>query len=174
MFVDLLIALLVFILWILGVAGSLLPALPGPQLSYLGILILHFALWKPFSTWFLIARWIVVIGVLVLDYYVPIWGVKKFWGTQYGNWGSMIWLVLGTIILPFMGITFWPFGLFSLIWWPFIGAYLWEMYNAKDHQKALKSAIGSFIGFLAGTFVKIFVSVWLGILIVMEIVHYFF
>ncbi len=174
MFRDILVALLVFVLWILWVVGSLLPALPGPQLSYFGILILHFALWRPFSSWFLVTWWLVVVGVLVLDYYVPVWGTKKFGGTKYGNWGSMIGLILWTIILPLMGITFGPFGLLSLIWGPFVGAYLGEMYNAKNHKKALKSAFGSFIGFLAGTFVKVFVASWLGIVIVMEIVQYFF
>lgn len=174
MFVDILIALLVFILWILGVVGSLLPALPGPQLSYIGILIVHFAFWKVFSTWFLVTWGIVVVGVLVLDYLVPIWGTKKFWGTKYGNRWSMIWLLVWTIVLPFFGITFWPFGLISIIWGPFIGAYLWEIFHEKNEKKALKSAIWSFIWFLAGTFVKIFVAMWLGIILVVEIVQYFF
>ncbi len=55
-----------------------------------------------------------------------------------------------------------------------MGAYIGELIHASDHKKALKSAFGSFIGFLAGTFVKVFVASWLGVLIVMEIVQYFF
>lgn len=173
MLVDILLSLLAFVLWILGVAGSFLPVLPWPQLSYIWILVIHFTFGKVFSIWFLIAWWLVVIWTLVLDYYVPLWGTKKFWWSKRWKWGSMIWLILWTMVLPLMGITFWPFGLFSIIWWPFLWAYLGEIFYLNDHKKALKSAIGSFIGFLTGTFIKIFVAIWLGILIVIEIVHYF-
>lgn len=174
MLVNILLSLLIFFLWVLWVAGSFLPALPGPQLSYIGILIFYFFFEKTFSFWFLLTWWIIIIVVLVLDYLVPIWGTKKFGGTKYGNRWSILGLILWTMVFPLFWITFWPFGLFSIIWWPFLGAYIWEILFDKDHKKALKSAWWSFVGFLAGTFLKIFVAIWLWVVLMTHLVQYWF
>lgn len=133
------------LLMILGIAGCLLPVLPGPPLAYLGLIAIHLTTKIDFSSKFLISWGVITILVSILDYVIPIWGTKFFGGTKYGVWGSMAGLLAG-LFLPPVGI----------IIGPFIGAVAGEML-AGNKQNALKAGFGSFIGFLAGTIVKILV-----------------
>lgn len=144
---------------LVGVVGSILPGLPGPPLSYLGLLLIHWTRFAQFSMNMLIIWAIIVLIVAVLDYVVPIWGTKKFGGTRAGVRGSTIGLIVGVILLPMMGIVLGPFGLLGILGGPFLGALIGERSAGQDSQKATRAAIGSFIGFLAGTFMKIAVSV---------------
>jgi len=134
------------LLMILGIAGCLLPVLPGPPLSYLGLLAIHLTSKIDFSSKFLISWGIIVILVSILDYVIPIWGTKFFGGSKYGVWGSMVGLLAGLFIPPI-----------GIIVGPFIGAVAGEML-AGNKQNALKAGFGSFIGFIAGTVVKMLVS----------------
>ena len=131
---------------ILGIAGCLLPVLPGPPLSYLGLLAIHLTSKIDFSSKFLISWGIIVILVSILDYVIPIWGTKFFGGSKYGVWGSMVGLLAGLFIPPI-----------GIIVGPFIGAVAGEML-AGNKQNAIKAGFGSFIGFIAGTVVKMLVS----------------
>jgi len=134
------------LLMILGIAGCLLPVLPGPPLSYLGLLAIHLTSKIDFSSKFLISWGIIVILVSILDYVIPIWGTKFFGGSKYGVWGSMVGLLAGLFIPPI-----------GIIVGPFIGAVAGEML-AGNKQNAIKAGFGSFIGFIAGTVVKMLVS----------------
>jgi len=148
---------------LVGVIGSILPGLPGPPVSYLGLLLLHWTRFVQFSLNMLAIWAVIVLIVAVLDYVVPVWGTKKFGGTRAGIRGSTIGLVIGVILLPMLGIVLGPFGLFGILGGPFIGAWLGEKYAGQDSQKAMRAAVGSFIGFLAGTFMKVAVSVVLAV-----------
>lgn len=128
-----------------GILGSVLPVLPGPPLSYLGLLVLHITEKYQFSTRFLIIWMIVTIVITAIDYLIPVWGTKRFGGSKQGIWGSIIGLVIGLFFFP-------PFG---IIIGPFLGAVVGELIAGKDSGTALKSGFGSFIGFLAGTLMKL-------------------
>ena len=131
---------------ILGIAGSILPVLPGPPLSYLGLILIHLTEKIDFSSNFLVSWGIITLVVSILDYMIPAWGTKFFGGSKYGIWGSMAGLLAG-LFFPPVGV----------IIGPFIGAVVGEMIAGnKDH--AIKAGFGSFIGFLAGTMVKLLVS----------------
>jgi len=146
---DTLLIITGIILLIAGLAGALLPVLPGPPLSYLALVALHFTSREPFTTDFLLLWGVAAATVTVLDYWVPVYGTKKFGGTRRGATGSAIGLVIG---LLFMG----PFG---VIIGPFLGAYLGEITGGSDSRIALRSAIGSFLGFIAGTVMKLVFSI---------------
>ena len=94
------------IIWIIlsvtGIAGSILPWLPWPQLWYVAILLAQFLMDKPFSWWFVIIWWFLVIVLMLADYYLPILWTKKFWWTKWWNWWCIIGMVLG--IMPVVGI----------------------------------------------------------------------
>ena len=64
------------ILLLLGLIGSIIPALPGPPLSYLGLLLSHFFISK-MDVNFIFWLAVLVVFVTVLDYYLQIYGVKK-------------------------------------------------------------------------------------------------
>jgi hypothetical protein len=125
-----------------------LPVIPGPPLSYIGLLLLHFTEKFQFSERFLIIWAIVTAAVYALDYIIPAWGTKKFGGSKRGVWGSIIGLVIGLFFFP-------PFG---IIIGPFLGAVVGELTAGKDSAAALKSGFGSFLGFLAGTLLKLITS----------------
>ncbi len=131
-----------------GILGCVAPIIPGPPLSYIGLLLLHFTKWYSFSTRFLIIWLIVTVVVYALDFIVPAWGTKKFGGSNRGIWGSIIGLVIGMFVFPPIGI----------IVGPFVGAVIGELSTGKESGAALKSGFGSFMGFLTGTLLKLIAS----------------
>ena len=146
---DITLLLIAFILMIVGILGSFLPVLPGPPISWVGLLLLYLTNAVPMSYTVLGVTLVVALVVGILDYVIPAKGTKRFGGSKYGIWGTNIGMVVG-ILAPI------PFG---FIIGPFVGAFVGEMINdSKDSQKAFKAATGSFIGFLASTFIKFVVS----------------
>jgi len=131
-----------------GILGCVLPVLPGPPLSYDGLLLLHFTSKFQFESRFLIIWAIITALVYALDYVIPAIGTKKFGGSKWGVWGSVIGLVVGIFFFP-------PFG---IIIGPFAGAVIGELSSGKESGAALKSGFGSFVGFMAGTLIKLIAS----------------
>lgn len=136
------------VLTIAGLAGSILPILPGPPLSYIALLILHYTNYYTFSSNFLITWLIITIVVVILDYVVPIWGARRYGGSQTGVWGATIGMIVGLFLFP-------PLG---MIVWSFIGAIVGERIAGKSFDIAFRAGTGTFIGFLAGTVAKLVVS----------------
>ena len=135
---------------IIGILGSFLPVLPGPPISWIGILLIYFTEAVPINYWILTIGFLVAAITAVLDYVIPAKGTKQFGGSSYGVWGTNIGLIVG-IFAPI------PFG---FIIGPFVGAFIGEMiFNSSDKNRALKAATGSFLGFLASTFMKFVVCV---------------
>ena len=150
--------LVVSLLFVLvGIAGSVLPALPGPPLSWIGLLILYTMPSIKFDYWTLGITFVLTLIIVILDYVIPSQGTKRFGGSKYGIWGTNIGLIVG-ILAPI------PFG---FIIGPFVGAFIGELiFDQNDSKRALKAATGSLIGFLASTFIKfVFCMVLLGIYI---------
>ena len=142
---DLILLILGFICIIVGIFGSFLPVLPGPSISWIGLLLLYLTNAIPINYWVLGLSLALTIVISILDYVIPAKGTKKFGGSSYGIWGTNIGLVIG-IFIPI------PFG---FLIGPFVGALIGELiYDFKDHNRALKAAAGSFVGFLASSFMK--------------------
>lgn len=139
-----------FLLTIIGILGSILPVLPGPPISWVGLLLLQLTSVVTLNYTFLGITLAIAVFVTVIDYVIPAIGTKKFGGSKYGVTGSMIGLIIGIFMFP-------PFG---LILGPFIGAYIGELIkDSKDKAKAFKAAVGSFIGFISSTLLKFVVAV---------------
>ncbi len=142
------IALLIFgfILMFVGLIGSFLPVLPGPPISWIGLLLLYLTKAVPDDWWVLGITAAIALLVFALDYIIPAMGTKKFGGSKAGMAGTVIGLLVA-IFFPILGI-------FGIIIWPFVGALVGELINKADKKTAMKAAFGSFIGFLTGTFLK--------------------
>ena len=143
---DILIMVLAIILMVDGIAGCVLPILPGAPLAYAGLLLLHFTGLAHFSTAQLIVWLIVVVVLQVVDYITPLLGSKYSGGTSFGNRGC----VAGTLL----GLFFMPWG---IILGPFLGAVAGEMMGGSDFPHAVRAGIGTLIGFLLGTLLKVIV-----------------
>lgn len=152
------IILLGIILILIGLVGSLLPALPGPPLAFAGLLLQQLREPNPYTSKFLLGWLAIVIIVTFLDYYIPIWGTKKFGGSKYGMWGC----TLGFLLAFWLG----PLG---VIIGPFIGAFIGELIANKTQHQALRAAFGAFLGFLGGSLIKIMVCVVMGYYVITSI-----
>ena len=137
--------ILSIILLISGIAGSVLPVLPGPPLSWLGLLLLKFV---PSLSQHLSWTAVIVVGlftllVFILDNLLPIWSTKKIGGDKVVVWGAGLGFVAG--------LWFGPLG---IILGPFVGALLAGLISGSHIKAALKHASGAFIGFFAGIVLK--------------------
>lgn len=147
---DILLIILGSICLLAGLAGCILPMLPGPPIAYVALVLLHFTKYAAFS-WRQLLLWLfLVIFVQVLDYFIPSMGVKKLGGSKWGNWGCII----GT----FAGIFFFP--PWGILVGPFLGAVIGELLAGKETGHALKAGLGAFAGFLVGTVLKVALCGW--------------
>jgi len=140
------------ILIITGFVGAFLPVIPDTPLSYIGLILLQLTNPAPFSWTFMIVWAVVVIALMIIEHVIPVWGTKKFGGTPWGVWGSIIGLVLGLFFFP-------PFG---IIVGPLAGAFVGELVGGKDSDQAFKAAWGSFLGFLLGTLLNVIATGMMG------------
>lgn len=147
-----------------GLAGSILPALPGPPLSFIGLLLLLLCDGTDISSTSLWVSGIFLVIVSILDYVAPIWFTNLSGGSKQSTRGSLIGMVAGLFIFP-------PWG---LIFGPFIGAFIGELVAQATTGKALKVALMSFLGFVLTTGMKIIYGGILLFMIIKEIIQLLF
>ena len=145
---DIILLIIGLLLCLIGIVGSFLPIIPGPVTSWLGILLLNLTSVVDFNLNFVLITLTVAISVGILDYLIPVLGVKKLGGSRSGQIGTTVGLIVALTILGPIGI----------IIGPFMGALLGEMSTNKSIQDSLKPAFGSFIGVIAGSVIKFLIS----------------
>ncbi len=145
------------LLVITGIIWCIAPILPWPQLAYLGILIFHFICGRPFSTLFLVIRFIIIIAVIIIDNFLPILTTKKLgWSKHWTRWAA-IWTIV------------WLIGwIRGILLWPFIGALIGEYIKRNSIEKSLKPALGSFIWIAMSWIIKIALCIILWGYIIIE------
>lgn len=145
---DIALLIIGFLLMIVGLLGSFLPVLPGPPVSWLGLLLLYLTDAVANNWWVLGITFFIALLVTLLDYVIPAYGSKKFGGSKYGAWGATLGLVIG-LFLPV------PFG---FLIGAFLGAFVGEWLYQSNTKNSMNAALGSFLGVLASNFMKFFVS----------------
>lgn len=141
--------LLAALLVVIGVAGVILPALPGVPLVFAGLLV---AAW---TDGFDRVGWIplVVLGVLtaisvVIDILSTVVGAQKVGASKLALIGSAI----GTVA----GLFFMPIGLFV---GPFAGALIGEYLYGRKLGQATKVGLGTWLGIVLGVALKLGLAV---------------
>lgn len=141
---DVVLIILSAVCLVLGLCGCVLPALPGPPVAYVGLVLLHLTDKVQFTTTQLLVWLGIVIIAQILDYFIPMLGTKYTRGSKWGSWGAFV----GSIV----GLFFLPWGLLA---GPFLGAFIGELLGNKTLSQAFKSGAGSLLGFLFGTILKL-------------------
>lgn len=143
------IVLLIFaaILTLVGVAGSVIPALPGPPLSLAALAIVYWILPGTVSNSLLLIMTLLTAVAAVLDYFAPILITKVGGGSKQA--------ILCTTVGLVAGLFFMPLG---LILGPLVGAFVGEYSHSAQIGKALWIAFLSFLSFLITTVFKLILS----------------
>jgi len=136
---------LAVILVLVGIAGVILPALPGLPLVFVGMLL---AAW---AGDFRQIGWVtlVVLGLLTLlsiaaDLFATMVGAQRVGASKKA--------LFGTVIGTFAGLFFMPVGLLA---GPFVGALLGELWHSREIGQAAKVGLGTWLGILLGTVLKL-------------------
>jgi len=129
------------VLVLAGIAGSVLPALPGVPLVFLGLLLGAWIDHFQKVGWFTL----VILGLLTLlsfavDFLATSMGAKRVGASKWAVAGS----ALGTLAGLFFGIP-------GLILGPFLGAVAGELIARRGQRQAVRSGFGAWIGLLVGT-----------------------
>lgn len=130
---------------VIGMAGIVLPFLPGLSLIWVGALIHKFCLPELLSWWTLGSMGLLALAGSVVEWTAGAAGVKWFGGTQWGMTGALAGALIGLF-----------FGLPGLIIGPLAGAILAEKIIARRTLKqASRAGVGVAAGFVAATGIKL-------------------
>ena len=145
----LILKIIAVILGIVGLVGCILPVIPGPPLSWVGLLLVFLTHPEGMTTSLLIVWLVITVVVTILDYVAPSWITKKTGGSKAAARGTLVGLILGLIFFP-------PWG---MIVGSFLGALIAEVVvNGSEVADSVKPAFGSFLGFLLSTGLKLTAS----------------
>jgi uncharacterized protein len=133
------------VLIVAGMAGAVLPAIPGVPLVFAGMLL---AAWTDHFQ-HVGALTLSVLGILALfailiDFVAGLLGARRVGASGRALWGA----TLGTLVGLF-------FGLPGLLLGPFVGAVAGELSAGSKMEKATKVGIGTWLGLLFGTLAKL-------------------
>ncbi len=140
-----------------GVAGTVLPALPGTLFVLAGIVL---GAWIDDFTrvgWVSVTV-VAVLAVLawVLDYVAGLLGARKAGASKQAIVGAAI----GTVVGLFMGLV----GVFFM---PLVGAAIGEYIAQKDHARAAHVGLATWLGIMAGMVAKVVIAfVMIGVFVV--------
>jgi hypothetical protein len=145
---DLALYVLAALLMLGGLAGSVVPVLPGIPMVFGGIWLAaavdgyrHLGVW-----WLLIIGAIGLLGVIV-DFVAGAMGANRVGASARALWGAAI----GTIVGMFFGIP-------GLLFGPFIGAIAGELSSGNSVLRSAHVGVGTWLGLLVGTVLKLVLS----------------
>ncbi len=136
------------VLIVVGLAGTILPALPGVPVVFAGMWL---AAWA--GDYSRIGIWtVVLLGVLaglavLLDFVAGLLGARRVAASPAALWGAAI----GTVVGLF-------FGLAGLLLGPFLGAVAGELRSGASATRSTHVGIATWIGLLFGTLAKLALS----------------
>lgn len=140
--------LLAVLIVVAGLAGTMVPALPGIPLIFLGLLV---------GAWignFETVGWttIGVFGALtvlawIVDFLAGAAGARYLGASSRAFWGATIGAIAGIF-----------FGLAGILLGPFIGASLGELSGGSDMLQSGRAGIGAWIGMVVATAVKLAIA----------------
>lgn len=137
--------LLAALMVVVGIAGTILPALPGVPLVFGGLLLAAWAGgFQRVGTFTLIVLGVLTVLALLIDFIAGMLGAQRVGASRHAVIGAAV----GTVVGIF-------FGLPGLLLGPFVGALIGELLAGGTLRKAAGVGVGAWLGFVAGTVVKL-------------------
>ena len=137
--------ILAIVLVVAGLAGLVLPALPGPLLLFLGLLAAAWAEGFAYvGTGTLVALGIMAALASLADFLAGAFGARHYGASHRAMFGAALGAVVGLF-----------FGLPGLLLGPFTGALLGELSAHRDLQAASRAGWGATIGLALGIAAKL-------------------
>jgi uncharacterized protein YqgC (DUF456 family) len=137
--------LLAALLVVVGIAGTILPALPGVTLVFAGLVL---GAWADDFTrvggFTLALLGVLTAASLAIDFAATALGAKRVGATRYAIIGAAV----GTFAGIFLGIP-------GLLLGPFVGAVAGEMLSHGEWRRATSAGVGTWVGLLFGTLAKL-------------------
>lgn len=136
---------LLIIVMLIGLAGTVLPFVPGMGLVFAALLIYGLATgWEVVTGGFLFIAGIVMLICFGLDYLASVIGAKKFGATKLGITGALVGTLIGMLLFNIVGMMIGAV----------IGIIIAELYQKKTVQQSLTAATGVLIGNAVGMAIK--------------------
>ena len=142
---------------IIGLAGAVLPVLPGPPVAFAALLMLLLCDGNDITSVQLIVAGVLAAVITVCDYIAPIWFAKKTGGSKSGTWGATIGLILGLF-----------FGPIGIIAGPFLGAFVGELLIKTPAEKAFGVACMTFVAFMLTSGLKLVYGIVIFVMVCIE------
>lgn len=131
-----------------GLAGTILPSLPGIPMVFGGIWLIaavddyrHLGWW-----WLLLIGALGALGVIV-DFIAGTLGAKRVGASRRALWGA----TLGTFAGMFFGIP-------GIVCGPFVGALVGELSSGASVLRSTHVGIGTWLGLVLGALLKLAIS----------------
>lgn len=133
------------ILILAGIAGAVVPILPGVPLVFGGMLLAAWAdRFHHIGAFTLIVLGVLAALALLVDFVASVLGARRVGASTRALWGASIGLLVGFF-----------FGLPGLLLGPFLGALMGELSAGRKLDHATRVGIGTWIGLLFGTLAKL-------------------
>lgn len=141
---------------ILGIIGSIIPVMPGPIFSFIGLVLLYFGKPDSISIFSLAIFGAIMVILIIADYVAPILGAKFSGASKSGLIGAVLGCLVGIVFFP-------PMGMFI---GAFIGSVIGEMADGKKSMGAVKAGVGTLLG-------SVFMIILQAIFSVFAVIYFF-
>lgn len=130
---------------VVGVAGTILPALPGIPLIFAGMLLAAWANgFEQVGPWILLLLGLLTVLSVAIDLLATALGAKRAGASRMALVGAVVGTVAGLF-----------FGLVGLLAGPFLGALVGQLMHDRHLGRATRVGFGTWLGMLVGTVLKI-------------------
>ncbi len=128
-----------------GMAGLILPVVPGTALILAGFVVYGLIAGFEQLTWgFWLGQGLLALASHLLDYLATVLGVRMQGGSRAAVWGALLGLLAIFVIGPF-----------GIVLGPLVGAMAGELLMGQPHDRALRSGVGTVLGLLLGILGKL-------------------
>lgn len=143
-----------------GLAGLLLPVLPGAPLLLAGTMLVAWAGHFTRVGWgTVVAAAVLSASIAAVDWIAGAFGARAFGASPWAMWGALAGAVVGLFL-----------GLPGILLGPIVGAIAFEWWKDPNLGRAAKAGAGVLVGFLVGSAVKMALGVALVGMVVLALV----